>query len=50
MSRRVFSVAETPFLTYDLDGPVQPEMSWLPITYTKENRAVPISCACSRAR
>jgi len=23
----------TPFLPYDLEGPVQPEMSWLPISY-----------------
>lgn len=37
MNRRVVSVAETPFLTYDLDGPVQPEMSWLPMSYKRED-------------
>jgi anti-sigma factor ChrR (cupin superfamily) len=37
MNRRVVSVAETPFLTYDLDGPVQPEMSWLPVSYKRED-------------
>jgi anti-sigma factor ChrR (cupin superfamily) len=23
----------TPFLPYDMEGPVQPEMSWLPVSY-----------------
>jgi len=27
---------ETPFQQYDLEGPVQPEMSWLPISFRKE--------------
>jgi len=37
MNRRVVSVAETPFQTYDLEGPVQPEMSWLPVSYSRES-------------
>lgn len=37
MSRTVLSVARTPMQTYDLEGPVQPEMSWLPISYRKES-------------
>ena len=28
----------TPFLPYDLEGPVQPEMSWLPISFDKETQ------------
>lgn len=35
MNRRVFNIAATPFQTYDLEGPVQPEMSVLPISYSK---------------
>jgi anti-sigma factor ChrR (cupin superfamily) len=31
--RRVFNVHTTPFREYDMEGPVQPEMSWLPISY-----------------
>jgi anti-sigma factor ChrR (cupin superfamily) len=31
--RRVFNVDDSQFLPYDLEGPVQPEMSWLPISY-----------------
>ena len=26
----------TPFLEYDLEGPAQPEMSWLPVSYDRE--------------
>lgn len=37
MSRRVVSVAKTPFRAYDLEGPVQPEMSWLPVSFSKES-------------
>jgi anti-sigma factor ChrR (cupin superfamily) len=33
-ARRVRSTAED-FLPYDLEGPVQPEMSWLPISYDR---------------
>ena len=36
MSRSITSIAATPFKPYDLEGPVQPEMSWLPISYRKE--------------
>jgi len=28
--RRVFNASTTPFQPYDLEGPLQPEMSWLP--------------------
>ena len=33
--RRVFNVHTTPFQEYDLEGPVQPEMSWLPVSYDR---------------
>jgi len=33
--RRVVRIAETEFLPYDLDGPLQPEMSWLPISFER---------------
>ena len=26
----------TPFLPYDMEGPVQPEMTWLPLSYDEE--------------
>ena len=35
-NRRVFNAYTTPFLEYDLEGPVQPEMSWLPVSYDRE--------------
>jgi anti-sigma factor ChrR (cupin superfamily) len=31
--RRVFNLHSSPFSEYDMEGPVQPEMSWLPISY-----------------
>ena len=31
--RRVVNLHETPFLRYDMEGPVQPDMSWLPVSY-----------------
>ena len=37
MSRSVTPITKTPFQQYDLEGPVQPEMSWLPISYRKES-------------
>jgi anti-sigma factor ChrR (cupin superfamily) len=36
--RRVFNVDDSQFLPYDLEGPVQPEMSWLPISYERSSR------------
>ena len=36
MKRSVTPITKTPFQQYDLEGPVQPEMSWLPISYRKE--------------
>jgi len=33
--RRVFRISEAAFLPYDLEGPVQPEMSWLPISFDR---------------
>jgi anti-sigma factor ChrR (cupin superfamily) len=35
--RRVFNTQTTPFLPYDMEGPVQPEMSWLPVSYDAES-------------
>jgi anti-sigma factor ChrR (cupin superfamily) len=34
--RIVVNAQTTPFLAYDLEGPVQPEMSWLPVSYDRE--------------
>jgi anti-sigma factor ChrR (cupin superfamily) len=34
--RRVVNAHTTPFLAYDLEGPVQPEMSWLPVSFDRE--------------
>jgi quercetin dioxygenase-like cupin family protein len=36
MNRSVTPIATTSFLEYDLEGPLQPEISWLPISYRKE--------------
>ena len=33
--RIVVNAHTTPFQEYDMEGPVQPEMSWLPISYDK---------------
>jgi anti-sigma factor ChrR (cupin superfamily) len=37
MSRSITSISRTPFKPYDLEGPVQPEMSWLPISFRRES-------------
>jgi anti-sigma factor ChrR (cupin superfamily) len=34
--RRSFNLFTTPFREYDLEGPVQEDMSWLPISYDEE--------------
>jgi anti-sigma factor ChrR (cupin superfamily) len=34
--RTMVNAHTTPFLPYDLEGPVQPEMSWLPLSYDSE--------------
>ena len=34
--RIVVNAHTTEFLPYDLEGPVQPEMSWLPVSYDRE--------------
>ena len=31
--RTVVNAHTAPFLPYDMEGPVQPEMSWLPLSY-----------------
>jgi len=31
--RKTVNVHTTPFREYDMEGPVQPEMSWLPVSY-----------------
>lgn len=36
MKRSITSIAKAAFKPYDLEGPVQPEMSWLPISFRKE--------------
>ena len=37
MSRTITSISKTQFKPYDLEGPVQPEMLWLPISFRKES-------------
>jgi anti-sigma factor ChrR (cupin superfamily) len=34
--RTVVNAHTSAFLPYDLEGPVQPEMSWLPVSYDRE--------------
>jgi anti-sigma factor ChrR (cupin superfamily) len=34
--RRVVNAHTTPFLPYDLEGPLQPEMSWLPVSFDRD--------------
>ena len=34
--RRVLNVGRADFLPYDLDGPLQPEMGWVPISFERE--------------
>jgi anti-sigma factor ChrR (cupin superfamily) len=34
--RRVFDLKNSQFQDYDLEGPVQPEMSWLPISFDRK--------------
>ena len=34
--RLVVNAHSTSFVAYDLEGPVQPEMSWLPVSYDRE--------------
>ena len=34
--RKSVNAHTTPFLPYDMEGPVQPEMSWLPVSYDAE--------------
>jgi anti-sigma factor ChrR (cupin superfamily) len=34
--RRVVRIGETEFLPYDLEGPLQPEISWLPISFDRD--------------
>ena len=35
-ARRIIPTARTEFLPYDLEGPLQPDISWLPITYDRK--------------
>ena len=37
MRRSITSISKTQFQPYDLEGPVQPEMSWLPISFRKDS-------------
>ena len=34
--RRAFNLHGTPFQGYDLEGPLQPELSWLPLSFERE--------------
>ena len=34
--RRIIPTAGTEFLPYDLEGPLQPDISWLPISYDRK--------------
>lgn len=36
--RITVSAHTTPFLPYDLEGPVQPDMSWLPVSFDPETQ------------
>ena len=36
--RKTVNARTTPFLEYDLEGPVQPEMSWLPLSFDRETQ------------
>ena len=36
--RIVVDAHTTTFLPYDLEGPVQPEMSWLPVSFDRETQ------------
>ena len=36
--RTTVNAHTTPFLAYDLEGPVQPEMSWLPLSFDRETQ------------
>lgn len=36
MNRSIASIFTAQFKPYDLEGPVQPEMSWLPVSYRRE--------------
>ena len=36
--RTTVNAHTTPFLPYDLEGPVQPEMSWLPLSFDRKTQ------------
>jgi hypothetical protein len=48
--RRSVNANTTPFLPYDMEGPVQPEMSWLPLSYDEATGQGTYLCAWNRAR
>lgn len=37
-ARTVVRTGAQPFLPYDLEGPLQPEMSWLPVSYDRASQ------------
>jgi hypothetical protein len=39
--RKTVNARTTPFLEYDLEGPVQPEMSCLPLSFDRETQQGP---------
>ena len=36
--RKSVNAHTTPFLEYDLEGPLQPEMTWLPLSFDRETQ------------
>ena len=48
--RKAVNAHTTPFFPYDMEGPVQPETSWLPVSYDDEKGQGRISCEWSPAR
>jgi anti-sigma factor ChrR (cupin superfamily) len=36
MTQKIVNVGTTAMQVYDLDGPVQPEISWLPISFRRD--------------
>jgi len=46
--RKAVNARTTPFLPYDMEGPVQPKMSWLRSATTRRPARARISCGWSR--
>ena len=48
--RRVVNVLRDPFLPYDMEGPLQEDITWLPVSWDDAAVRAAISCAWSPAR